>query len=303
MSKGEPLLTTDLPGAQSRRSGKVRDIYDYGDTLLIVATDRISAFDVVMPTGIPGKGRILSGLSRHWFGLTEHLVPNHLLTMDPAEFPPGAREQAEMLAGRAMLVRKGEVIPVECVVRGYLAGSGWRDYQETGTVGGHKLPEGLRLSDRLPQPIFSPATKEASGHDINITVEQAAEMVGAELAQKLEQLSLELYRFAAEHAAERGFILCDTKFEFGRVNGEIILIDEVFTPDSSRYWDARECQPGVQQEAFDKQYLRDWLEELVAAGKWNKEYPGPELPDEVVAGVLKRYVEAYERITGEAAPA
>jgi len=302
MANTAALVTTDLSGAVSRRSGKVRDIYDYGDTLLIVATDRISAFDVVMPTGIPGKGRILTGLTRYWFARTEHLAPNHMLTMDPAKFPAGARERAELLAGRAMLVKKAEVFPVECVVRGYLGGSGWREYRETGRVGGRELPAGLRLADKLPRPIFAPATKEESGHDVNITVEQAADMVGAEVAEKLEELSLALYGFAAQLVAERGFILCDTKFEFGRADSRLVLIDEVFTPDSSRYWDAQQYRPGVQQEAFDKQYLRDWLEELVAAGKWNKEYPGPELPDEVVRGVLTRYVEAYERITGEPAP-
>ncbi|MGD8237917.1 MAG: phosphoribosylaminoimidazolesuccinocarboxamide synthase [Armatimonadota bacterium] len=299
----EAVLQTDVPGALSKRSGKVRDIYDYGDHLLIVATDRISAFDVVMPTGITGKGKILAGLSRHWFDITRDIVPNHMVSMSPDDFPADAQSQRELLDGRTMLVRKADVVPVECVVRGYLAGSGWREYGESQTVCGHRLPDELLAGDKLAEPIFTPATKEASGHDINITREQAADIVGGELAAAIEEKSLALYSFGAEQAARRGLLLADTKFEFGLANGELLLIDEALTPDSSRYWDAEQWTPGEPPEAFDKQYLRDWLEELCEAGTWNKEAPGPELPPEVVDGVLRRYREAYERVTGQRAPA
>ncbi|MFQ6097196.1 MAG: phosphoribosylaminoimidazolesuccinocarboxamide synthase [Armatimonadota bacterium] len=297
------VLETHLEGALSSRRGKVRDIYDFGDHVLMVATDRISAFDVVMPTGIPGKGKILAGLSLYWFDRTKRIVPNHVVGRDVADFPESVQAEADVLAGRAMWCRKAEVIPVECVVRGYLAGSAWPEYRDTGAVGDHRLPAGLRISDRLPEPIFTPSTKEETGHDVHITREQTADLVGRELAERLEETSIRLYNFACEHLRPKGFLLPDTKFEFGLVDGEMILVDEVFTPDSSRYWDATAYEPGKQQDAYDKQYLRDWLEELVAAGKWNKEYPGPELPEHVVAGVLKRYQECYERITGEPAPA
>ncbi len=296
------LLQTDVPGALSRRSGKVRDIYDYGDALLIVATDRISAFDVIMPTGVPGKGRILSGLSKFWFDRTADIAPNHVLSTDPADFPQPAQAHADVLRRRAMLCRKADVFPVECVVRGYLAGSAWKEYEETGLVLGHDLPTGLELSDRLPVPIFTPATKADSGHDINLSPEQAAAIVGPDVARELERLAMALYEYGSAYARQHGFILADTKFEFGCADDEIILVDEALTPDSSRYWDVERYQPGLQQEAFDKQYLRDWLEELVQAGTWNKEAPGPQLPDDVVQGVLRRYVEAYERLTGEKAP-
>jgi phosphoribosylaminoimidazole-succinocarboxamide synthase len=299
----QAVLETHLPGAMSSRRGKVRDVYDFGERLLIVATDRISAFDVVMPTGIPGKGRILAQLSLYWFAQTRHLVPNHVLSSEVADFPESVRGHADLLRGRAMWCRKADVIPVECVVRGYLAGSAWPEYEKTGAVGGHRLPAGLSVSDRLAEPIFTPSTKEETGHDVHIARDQTADLVGAELARRLEETSIALYNFACEHVAPKGFLLPDTKFEFGLVDGEMILIDEVFTPDSSRYWDAADYQPGKPQEAYDKQFLRDWLEELVAAGKWNKEYPGPELPDHIVQGVLKRYQECYERITGERAPA
>jgi len=299
----DAILQTDIPGALSKRSGKVRDIYDYGDHLLIVATDRISAFDVVMPAGIPGKGSILAGLSRYWFDLTADIVPNHMVSMSPDDFPAEAQSQREMLDGRAMWVRRAEVVPVECVVRGYLAGSGWREYSESQAICGHSLPAGLRAGEKLAEPIFTPATKEASGHDINITREQAADLVGRELAEAIEEKSLALYGFGAEQAAGNGVLLADTKFEFGLADGELLLIDEALTPDSSRYWDAEQWTPGEPPEAFDKQYLRDWLEELCEAGAWNKEAPGPELPSEVVDGVLRRYREAYERVTGQPAPA
>jgi len=288
------VLETDLPGAVSRRSGKVRDIYDYGDGLLLVATDRISAFDCVLPTGIPDKGRVLTGLSLFWFERTKHIVPNHLLSADPKDFPAAVDEYAEMLLGRAMWVRKAAVVPIECVVRGYLAGSAWKEYQATGRISDHQLPAGLRLADKLPEPIFTPATKALTGHDENITRQRAAEIVGPELAQKLEELSLTLYSFAADYAAQRGFLLCDTKFEFGMVDGELILIDEILTPDASRYWDAAKYEPGKQQEAFDKQYVRDYLETL----DWDKTPPAPPLPPEVVAETRRIYLSAYERITG-----
>ncbi len=299
----EAILQTDIPGALSKRSGKVRDIYDYGDHLLIVASDRISAFDVVMPAGIPGKGKILAGLSQYWFELTADIVPNHLVSMSPDDFPAEAQAQREMLDGRAMWVCKAAVVPVECVVRGYLAGSGWREYSESQIVCGHELPAGLRAGEKLAQPIFTPATKEESGHDINITREQAADLVGQDVAETIEEKSLALYNFGAEHAAQKGLLLADTKFEFGIAGGKLILIDEALTPDSSRYWDAQQWAPGEQPEAFDKQYLRDWLEGLCEAGTWNKEAPGPDLPLEVIDGVLRRYREAYERITGQHAPA
>jgi phosphoribosylaminoimidazole-succinocarboxamide synthase len=272
----------------------VRDIYDYGDGLLLVATDRISAFDCVLPTGIPDKGRVLTGLSLFWFERTKHIVPNHLLSADPKDFPAAVDEYAEMLLGRAMWVRKAAVVPIECVVRGYLAGSAWKEYQATGRISDHQLPAGLRLADKLPEPIFTPATKALTGHDENITRQRAAEIVGPELAQKLEELSLTLYSFAADYAAQRGFLLCDTKFEFGIVDGELILIDEILTPDASRYWDAAKYEPGKQQEAFDKQYVRDYLETL----DWDKTPPAPPLPPEVVAETRRIYLSAYERITG-----
>lgn len=289
------VLETDLPGALSRRSGKVRDIYDYGEGLLLVATDRISAFDCVLPTGIPDKGRVLTGLSVFWFERTRHIVPNHLISADPADFPPAVAEYSDILRGRAMWVRKAEVVPIECVVRGYLAGSAWKEYQSTGRIGDHSLPPGLQLADKLPQPIFTPATKAQTGHDENISRAQAAEIVGDELAEKLEELSLALYSFAANYVAQRGFLLCDTKFEFGMADGELILIDELLTPDASRYWDASKYKPGKQQEAFDKQYVRDYLETL----DWDKTPPAPPLPPDVVAQTRRIYLSAYERITGQ----
>ena len=275
--------------------GKVRDIFQAGPHLLMVATDRISAFDVVLPQPIPGKGQVLTGLSLYWFARTEHLVPNHLLTADPRRFPGPFTGLGEELAGRAMLVRRARVIPIECVARGYLAGSGWKEYRETGRVCGVGLPPGLEESDRLPEPIFTPATKEATGHDQNITLEDMAERVGRGLAERLKELTLTLYEFAAAHALERGIIVADTKFEFGFAEGELILVDEALTPDSSRFWPAAEFRPGGPQPFFDKQYVRDWLE----ASGWDREPPPPPLPPEVVAHTAARYQEAYRRITGE----
>jgi phosphoribosylaminoimidazole-succinocarboxamide synthase len=263
-------------------SGKVREIFELDDErLLLVASDRISTFDVVLPTEIPDKGRVLTGLSAFWFARTGDIVSNHLLAV---------RDD-----GRSTEARKLEMLPIECVVRGYLAGSGWKDYRATGVVCGHVLREGLRESDRLPEPIFTPATKAQTGHDENISREQAAELVGAERLAEVEAISIDLYRFAAEHAARRGIIVADTKFELGLDdNGRLVLADEALTPDSSRFWPADEYEPGRGQPSFDKQYVRDYCEEL----GWDKAPPGPELPDDVVAGTRARYVEAFERLTG-----
>jgi phosphoribosylaminoimidazole-succinocarboxamide synthase len=276
-------------------SGKVRELYDFGDELLLVASDRISAFDVIMPTPIPDKGRVLTGLSLFWFDRTAGVVPNHLLTAEPSELPEPARSEPG-IEGRAMLARRLEMFPIECVVRGYLAGSGWKEYQAAGAVCGHVLPPGLRESDRLPEPIFTPATKAESGHDINIDLDAAGAMIGPARVAELEQLSIDIYRQAADYAAGRGIIIADTKLEFGLdPSGQVVLGDEVLTPDSSRFWPLEGYEPGRTQPAFDKQYLRDWLETL----DWNKTPPGPELPAEIAAGTRSRYVEAYELLTGE----
>jgi phosphoribosylaminoimidazole-succinocarboxamide synthase len=275
--------------------GKVRDMFEAGPDLLMVATDRISAFDVVLPQEIPRKGHVLTGLSMYWFDRTGHLVPNHLITADSSRFPEPFAQSAGELAGRAMLVRRAQVVPIECVARGYLAGSGWKDYGRTGSVCGNRLPSGLTESEPLPEPIFTPATKEATGHDVNISFEQMGGRVGRGLAERLKELTLSLYEFAAAHARERGIILADTKFEFGFAGGELILIDEALTPDSSRFWPADGYEPGRAQPSFDKQYVRDWLD---AAG-WDHEPPPPELPSGVIEQTTSRYVECYERITGE----
>jgi len=289
----EPLLQSDLPGVPLLFRGKVRDIYDLGDRLLLVATDRVSAFDVVLPTGIPGKGALLTQLSAFWFEATRGLVPNHLVTARVEEFPEPLPRFAEQLRGRAMLVRRAQRIDVECVVRGYLAGSAWAEYRKSGTVAGLRLPASLRESERLPEPVFTPATKAASGHDQNISVAELRDLAGADLARKLEERSLALYRFAHERALARGIILADTKFEFGWLGGEVILIDEALTPDSSRFWSAADYRVGQSQPSFDKQYVRDWLE----ASGWNKEPPAPALPPEVVQKTAEKYREAYERLT------
>jgi len=281
--------------AELHGRGKVRDIFEAGSDLLLVATDRISAFDVVLPTAIPTKGQVLTGLSLFWFDQTKHLVRNHLLTADVDGFPAPFTGRFEELAGRAMLVRRASVVPVECVARGYLSGSGWKEYRAGGTVCGIALPPGLRESDRLTEPIFTPATKEASGHDINISLPEMAERVGRGLAERLKELTLSIYEFAAARALERGIILADTKFEFGFAEGELILIDEVLTPDSSRFWPADRYEPGHAQPSFDKQFVRDWLD----ANGWDHEPPPPALPDDVVSQTASRYREAYERITGE----
>jgi phosphoribosylaminoimidazole-succinocarboxamide synthase len=286
-----PLVETNVPGVPVRR-GKVRDVYDLGDRLAVVATDRISAFDWVMPTGIPGKGRILTALSAFWFA--ELGVPNHLLSLDVADLPPPVGPYAGELAGRTMLVRKATVVPVECVARGYLAGSGWKEYQQSRTVCGVPLPAGLVQADKLPEPIFTPATKAETGHDENIPFGTMAATVGESLAADLRERTLAVYRRAAEYAAARGLILADTKLEWGTLpDGQVILIDEVLTPDSSRYWPAAEYRPGGSPPSFDKQYLRDWLETT----GWDKHSPPPPLPPEVAERTAAKYQEALDRLT------
>jgi phosphoribosylaminoimidazole-succinocarboxamide synthase len=289
-------LVEPVPGYV--RSGKVRDIYALDEArLLLVASDRISAFDVVLPTLIPDKGRVLTGLARHWFAETAGLMPNHLLSTDPLDLPADYAIGADELRGRMMLCRRAEPLPVELIVRGYLSGSGWKDYQRSGAVCGIALPAGLRESEQLPRPLFTPSTKAETGHDENISFDQMVALVGRPLAEQARDLSLALYSFAAARAEAAGIILADTKFEFGLLpNGELLLIDEVLTPDSSRFWDADAYEPGRAQASFDKQYVRDWLE----GQPWDKTVPGPELPDDVVAGTRQRYVAAYERIAGGA---
>ena len=275
--------------------GKVRDVYAVGDdALLLVATDRISAFDVVLPDPIPDKGRVLTGLSLHWFERTADLVGNHVLSADRASFPaPFADEPS--LAGRALLVRRADVVPLECVARGYLSGSGWAQYRETGSVCGVPLPSGLIESDRLPEPIFTPTTKAAVGHDLPVTPDEAVDLVGRGLYERLKELTIGIYERIATTAADRGVLVADTKFEFGFADGELLLVDEVGTPDSSRFWPADEFEPGHAQPSFDKQYVRDWLD----ASGWDHEPPPPSLPPDVVAGTAARYREAYERVTGQ----
>jgi phosphoribosylaminoimidazole-succinocarboxamide synthase len=294
-----PLLKTSLPGLTLHRQGKVRDVYEVGADLLIVATDRISAFDYVLGTGIAGKGAVLNQLSAFWFELTRDIVPNHMISIQAEQFPEPARQHAGVLRGRAMLVRRTSPVPVECVVRGYLSGSGWKEYQASSAICGIQLPAGLRESDRLPHPIFTPATKAETGHDINISLEEAGRLVGGDLIARLQDLSLEIYARGAAHAEARGIIVADTKFEFGVVPGspgkdEVLLIDEVLTPDSSRFWPADRYQPGGGQPSFDKQFVRDYLERI----RWNKQPPVPSLPDDVVADTREKYLEAFRRLTG-----
>jgi phosphoribosylaminoimidazole-succinocarboxamide synthase len=291
-----PVIETRLNGVAPHRQGKVRDIYEVGEHLLLVATDRISAFDYVLGSGIPDKGKVLTQLSAFWFEQTRDIVANHLITTDVSRYPPELRGDAEVLAGRSMLVRKTNPIPIECVARGYLSGSGWKDYRETGTVCGVPLPAGLRESDRLPAPIFTPATKATSGHDVNISQAEAGRIIGDQLVATLRELTLELYGFGAAHAETRGIILADTKFEFGlTADAKVILIDEVMTPDSSRYWPKDQYSPGRPQPSFDKQYVRDYLEQI----RWNKQPPVPSLPDDVVMRTRDKYLEAFRRLTGQ----
>jgi phosphoribosylaminoimidazole-succinocarboxamide synthase len=295
----EAIVETRLEGLTPFRQGKVRDLYEVGEHLLIVATDRISAFDYVLATGIPDKGAVLNQLSAFWFGLTSDLVPNHVIATDPAEYPEPARRHAQILRGRSMLVRRTRPMAIECVVRGYLSGSGWKEYRKTGRVCGIDLPPGLRESDRLPQPIFTPSTKAESGHDVNITEAEAAAIVGADLIRDVRDRSIEVYRRGAAHAEKLGIIVADTKFEFGLLDASggpasLMLIDEVLTPDSSRFWPADQYAPGGAQPSYDKQYVRDYLEQI----GWNKQPPAPGLPPDVVAKTREKYVQAFQRLTG-----
>jgi phosphoribosylaminoimidazole-succinocarboxamide synthase len=295
-----PITQTALDRRPPNRQGKVRDLYDFGDRLLIVATDRISAFDYVLGSGIPDKGKVLTQISAFWFERTRHLVENHLLSIDPADFPAEAKAEANLLRGRAMLVKATEPLTIECVARGYLSGSGWKDYLATGEVCGTRLPAGLRESDRLPKPIFTPATKEESGHDINITEAQAGDLIGHGLLGRVRDLTLQLYAEGSAYAETVGIIVADTKFEFGLLPGpgkpedRVVLIDEALTPDSSRFWPGDGYAPGGPQPSFDKQYVRDYLEAI----RWNKQPPVPSLPDDVVMKTREKYLEAFRRLTG-----
>jgi len=293
-----PLLETSFTDLTLHGRGKVRDIYQVGDDLLLVATDRISAFDYVLGSGIPDKGRVLTQLSAFWFERMGDLVPNHMRTIDVEQFPPALKPHAGSLRGRSMLCRRTRPIPIECVARGYLSGSGWKEYQKTGMVCGITLPQGLKESDRLPEPIFTPATKEESGHDINISEAEAAKIIGAELTARLKSLTLDIFKRGCEHAESKGIIIADTKFEFGLVGDgnpatDVVLIDEVLTPDSSRFWPKDQYTPGGAVPSFDKQFVRDYLEEI----KWNKQPPVPALPETVVTRTRDKYVEAFRRLS------
>ena len=293
-----PVLQTDIPGLQRFRTGKVRDVYAAGDVLVIIATDQISAFDYVLGSGIPDKGRILTQLSAFWFDHLRDIVPNHVISLDPAAYPMPAREHADLLRGRSMLVQRTSPVPIECVARGYLAGSAWKEYQRTGGVCGIALPPGLRESERLPAPIFTPATKAESGHDENVSTAEAAALIGADAVSRLEGLTLALYARASAHAESRGIILADTKFEFGWTGepgaSDLILIDEALTPDSSRFWPRDAYRPGGPQPSYDKQFVRDYLEAI----GWNKQPPVPVLPADVVQRTREKYVDAFRRLTG-----
>lgn len=290
----ETVYRTEIRGVSLVSRGKVRDIYDLGEALLLVSTDRLSAFDHVFPNPIPDKGRVLNGLSAFWFDRTASRVPNHLITVDPSRFPAVLHPYRSTLEGRSALVRKLRMFPVECVARGYLAGSGWKEYRDTGRVCGIALPPGLREADRLPEPIFTPATKAETGHDVNISFDRVVSMVGGETAERLRALTLDLYRFGASFAAERGVLVADTKFEFGSDGSAVIVADEMLTPDSSRFWPADRYVPGNSPPSFDKQFVRDWLESI----GWDKQPPVPELPDHVVAGARERYLEVFRILTG-----
>jgi phosphoribosylaminoimidazole-succinocarboxamide synthase len=294
------LLQTDFPDLELHASGKVRDIYRVGaDHLLFVATDRISAFDYVLATGIPQKGRVLTQLSLFWFDFLKNTVPNHLVTADVHKYPAELQKYAAQLRGRSMLVMRADMITIECVVRGYLSGSGWKEYKSNGKVCGIELPAGLRESDKLPEPIFTPAIKASSGHDENISFDHMVELAGGELSEKLRDLSIKIYQTAADYAETRGIIIADTKFEFGQTPAGLVLADEVLTPDSSRFWPKDKYKAGGPQDSFDKQYVRDYLEAI----KWNKQPPAPALPPEVAARTSEKYVEAYTQMTGHPLPA
>ena len=291
---GNTLLQLDLPGIPKVRSGKVREMFDLGDRLLMVASDRISAYDVVMPNGSPRKGEVLTLFSHFWFDRAADLVPNHLLSKADEPLPEAVQSHADQIGRRAMVVKKAQPLAIECVVRGYLAGSGWKEYQKQGTVCGISLPDGLENSSQLPEPIFTPATKAEEGHDENISFDEAVNIVGKNVAEQARELSIKLYERGRHHAAEKGIIIADTKFEFGIFEGELILIDEVLTPDSSRFWPADLYAPGKNQPSFDKQFVRDYLETL----DWDKTPPGPELPADIVQKTSEKYIEAYTRVTG-----
>jgi phosphoribosylaminoimidazole-succinocarboxamide synthase len=288
------VYRTELPGLDAVTRGKVRDVYDLGDALLLVATDRLSAFDCVFPDPIPDKGKVLNQLSAFWFGRTRHLVPNHVIASDLREFPESLRAHAATLSGRATLARKLTMLPIECVARGYLAGSGWKEYVESGTICGIRLPSGLTESDALPEPLFTPATKAASGHDENISFDAARRIVGDDVAERVRELTLALYREACAHASERGILIADTKFEFGFDGGTLTVADEMLTPDSSRFWPASTYRPGGAQASLDKQFVRDFVEQL----GWDKRPPAPRLPEEIVQGLRTRYLDIFRRLTG-----
>lgn len=296
-STSQTVRTLELPGIAKVNSGKVREIFEIDGKLLLVASDRLSAFDVILPDPIPHKGRVLTQMSKFWFDRVTDagIVSHHVITVDPKEFPAALSEHMDVLAYRSMLVRKCEPLPIECVVRGYMAGSGWKEYQTSGEICGIALPSGLRESDELPEPIFTPATKAVSGHDENISFERAAEIVGTDIASRVRDLSLQIYSTARDYARSKGIIICDTKFEFGIADSELILIDEVLTPDSSRFWPADAYEPGRSQPSFDKQFVRDYLETL----DWDKTYPGPKLPSEIIAATSDRYMEAFKKLSGK----
>lgn len=292
---GRLVGNTDFIGVEPFKKGKVREMFDLGDEILIVVTDRVSAFDVVFSELIPEKGRVLNGISAFWFDYTKDIIDNHMISTDVSDFPEPFKGFREELAGRAMLVKKLDIVPAECIVRGYLEGSGLKEYKKTGAVCGIRLPEGMKQADRLPEPVFTPSTKAEEGHDINVTFDELADTIGGELAGKLKDKSIELYKAASAYALEKGLILADTKFEFGLLDGELVLADEIFTPDSSRFWDASDYEPGRAQKSFDKQYLREYLETL----DWDKKPPAPELPDDVIGKTTEKYLEAYKILTGK----
>jgi len=289
------LGKTDFMETKPFKTGKVRDMFDLGDKLLIVVTDRISAFDCVFPNLIPEKGKVLNSISAFWFDFTEDVIKNHMITTDVSKYPAPFNKYKEELQGRSMLVKKLEIVPTECIVRGYLEGSGLKDYKKTGRICGIELPEGMKQADRLPEPVFTPSTKAEEGHDQNVTFEELCDEIGPELAGKLKNASLSLYKKVSEYALEKGLVLADTKFEFGLLNDELVVADEMFTPDSSRFWDASDFEPGRAQKSFDKQYLREYLETL----DWDKTPPAPELPEDVIGRTTEKYLEAYKVLTGK----
>lgn len=289
------LLKTDFKDLKLFRRGKVRDVYDLGDKLLIVSTDRISCFDVVLPSGIPDKGKVLTAISIFWFDFIKNIIPHHLISTDVDKYPPELKKYKEQLDGRSMLVLKTKPLPVECVVRGYLSGSGWKEYKEKQSVCGINLPNGLKESDKLPEVIFTPSTKADVGHDQNINQKYVEDLIGVDLADQLKKVSIDIYKLASDYALSKGIIIADTKFEFGIYNGKMIIIDEVLTPDSSRFWPLVEYRPGGPQPSFDKQFVRDYLE----TSNWDKTPPGPELPDEIIKKTSEKYLDAYQKLTAK----